>query len=104
MASFLSRLFGRSDKAGTAPAAPEEKEVYNDLVLIATPMAEGSQFRLAGRIERQDGEVVLVRTFIRADMFSVRDDAVSAAFRKGRQIVDQHGASLFSDGEPSRPV
>ena len=104
MASFLSRLFGRSDKAASAPAAPEEKEVYNDLVLVAAPMAEGSQFRLAGRIERQDGEVVLVRTFIRADMFSVRDDAVSAAFRKGRQIVDQHGASLFSDGEPSRSV
>lgn len=104
MASFLSKLFGLSGKTSVAAAAPEEREIYNDLILVATPMAEGSQFRLAGRIEKHDGDVVLARTFIRADLFSVRDDAVSAAFRKAKQIADQHGPSLFSDGVESRSV
>lgn len=104
MASFFSKLFGLSGKPDTPAATPEEKEIYNDLILIATPMAEGSQFRLAGRIEKHDGDVVLVRTFIRADLFSSRDDTVAAAFRKARQIADQHGASLFSDGEQTRSV
>ena len=104
MASFFSKLFGRPGKAEAPPATREEKEAYNDLVLVATPIAEGSQFRLAGRIEKQDGDLLLVRTFIRADLFSVRDDAVSAAFRKGRQIADQSGPSLFSDGAPTRSV
>ena len=33
-----------------------------------------------------------------------RDDTVASTFRKARQIADQHGSSLFSDGEESRPV
>lgn len=104
MASFLSKLFGFSGNSVSKAASPEERETYNDLVLVATPMQEGSQYRLAGRIEKQEGELLLVRTFIRADLFSSRDDTVSATFRKARQIADQHGPSLFSDGEQSRTV
>ena len=104
MASFFSKLFGLSGKSDAQAAAAEERETYNDLVLVATPMQEGSQYRLAGRIEKHGGDVVLVRTFVRADVFTSRDDTVAAAFRKGRQIVDQHGPSLFADGEATRNV
>lgn len=104
MASFFSKLFGLSGKSDSPAATPEDREIYNDLVLIAAPMKEGSQFRLAGRIEKHDGDVVLVRSFIRADLFTSRDDAVATAFRKARQIVDQNGPLLFSDGEQSRSV
>ncbi|MCV3737822.1 HlyU family transcriptional regulator [Rhizobium sp. TRM96647] len=104
MASFFSKLFGLSGKSEAQAPTPEDRETYNELVLVATPMPEGSQFRLAGRIEKHGGEVVLVRSFVRADVFTSRDDTVAAAFRKARQIVDQHGPSLFSDGEPSRNV
>lgn len=106
MASFFSKLFGSKAKSDSPAAvgAGEETESYNDLTLVAAPMKEGGQFRLAGRIEKRDGDVVLVRNFIRADLFASRDDTVAAAFRKGRQIVDQHGASLFSDRIPSRTV
>ena len=104
MASFFSKLFGRTGRTDTPAVVPEDKEIYNDLILVATPIAEGSQFRLAGRIEKHDGSLVLVRSFIRADLFSSRDDTVAAAFRKARQIADQHGASLFADGEESRTV
>jgi hypothetical protein len=47
---------------------------------------------------------VLVRTFIRADMFSSLDDANECTVRKAQQIIDQHGASLFGDGVKQRQV
>lgn len=104
MASFLSKLFGRS----SGPAAPakiaEATEAYNDLLLVAAPIPEGGQYRLAGRIEKRDGDRVLTRSFIRADLFSSRDDTVASTFRKAKQIADQHGTSLFSDGVDSRQV
>ena len=104
MASFFSKLFGRGGGSDTPAKIAEETESYNDLLLVAAPIPEGGQYRLAGRIEKQDGDRVMARTFIRADLFASRDDTVAATFRKARQIADQHGASLFGDGADSRPV
>jgi len=104
MASFFSKLFGRGGDQAPPAATKEETEAYNDLVLVAAPIQEGGQFRLAGRIEKRDGERVLIRSFIRADLFSSRDDTVAAIFRKARQIIDQTGPSLFADGAESRQV
>ena len=104
MASFFSKLFGRGGDSAAPAKIAEETEAYNDLLLVAAPIPEGGQYRLAGRIEKQDGERVLVRTFIRADIFASRDDTVASTFRKARQIADQHGASLFGDGAESRQV
>ena len=50
------------------------------------------------------GDRVFTRSFIRADLFSSRDDTVASTFRKAKQIVDQHGPSLFNDGVDSRQV
>jgi hypothetical protein len=110
MASFLSSILsmfsGGTSKgdADKAPAAPAASQSYNDCQIFAVPQREGSQFRLAGRIEKQVNGETLVRTFIRADVFSSVDDAVETTFRKAQQIIDQHGTSLFADGEPSRQV
>lgn len=104
MASFFSKLFGRGGGSSSPAKVAEESEAYNDLLLVAAPIQEGGQYRLAGRIEKRDGERVLIRTFIRADLFSSRDDTVASTFRKARQIADQHGASLFGDGVESRQV
>lgn len=104
MASFFSKLFGRASDSAAPAKVAEETEAYNDLTLVAAPMPEGGQFRLAGRIEKRDGDRVWTRSFIRADLFSSRDDTIASTFRKARQIVDQHGASLFSDGVDSRQV
>ncbi len=104
MASFFSKLFGRSGGSATPAKVAEENEAYNDHNLFAAPIHEGGQYRLAGRIEKQDGERVLILTFIRADLISSRDDTVASTFRKAKQIADQHGASLFSDGAESRQV
>lgn len=104
MASFFSKLFGRGGDTTTPAKVAEETEAYNDLTLVAAPIQEGGQYRLAGRIEKRDGDRVLTRSFIRADLFSSRDDTVASTFRKAKQIADQHGASLFSDGVDSRQV
>lgn len=104
MASFLSKLFGRGGDSATPAKVAEETEAYNDLLLVAAPIPEGGQYRLAGRIEKRDGDRVLTRSFIRADLFSSRDDTVASTFRKAKQIADQHGASLFGDGVDSRQV
>lgn len=103
MASIISRILGLFSGNGSAPAASvEESQTYADCTIFATPMREGSQLRLAGRIEKQVEGQVLIRTFIRADVFTDKDDAMDCTFRKGRQIIDQNGPSLFSDGVLTR--
>ncbi|MBU1315003.1 MAG: transcriptional activator HlyU [Alphaproteobacteria bacterium] len=105
MASFLSgilSIFSGGSRA-VAPAAPAaEPQTHGDCMIFATPLREGNQLRLAGRIEKEVGGEVLVRNFIRADVFTSMDEAVDCTFRKARQIIDQNGPSLFADGEKSR--
>ena len=100
MASFLSRLFGSfgAGKAESSSVSAEKAEVYNGFRLIAQPVRDGAQFRIAGRIETDADGNVLTREFIRADMFSSESEAIEFTLRKGRQIIDQMGASLFADG------
>lgn len=105
MASFFKKLFGLSDGEGaSAPAAAGKSETYADCLLRAAPQKEGAQYRLAGSIEKQVGDALLLRSFIRADLFSSHDDAIDASLRKARQIIDQTGPSLFNDGAASRQV
>lgn len=98
---ILSMLSGGGEQeAKPAPAA--EPQEHAGCKIFAEPVREGSQYRLAGRIEKAVDGQTLVRTFLRADMFTSLDDARECTFRKGQQIIDQNGASLFSDGAASR--
>lgn len=104
--SILSRILsiftGGSSGAAQAPAA--EPQTYKDCLIHAAPIAEGSQYRLAGRIEREIDGRLLERSFIRADVFTSRDDAIDGTFRKAQQIIDQNGPALFGDGAEKRSV
>ena len=109
MASFLSNILsvfsGSGKSSSEAAAGPSgEPQLYGDCTIYAEPQKEGGQYRLAGRIEKTSGEEILVRTFIRADMFSSLDDANECTVRKAQQIIDQHGGSLFGDGVKQRQV
>ena len=112
MASFLSNILsifsGRGDASAEAAKGGEalvaEQQLYGDCTIVATPQREGNQFRLAGRIEKQVAGETLVRNFIRADVFTSRDDAIETTFRKAHQIIEQNGPSLFGDGEKIRQV
>ncbi|WP_137131908.1 HlyU family transcriptional regulator [Rhizobium sp. FY34] len=92
---FLSIFSGTGSPAPQAPAA--EPQQHEGCMIFAEPIREGSQYRLAGRIEKDVDGQKLVRSFVRADMFTSMDDALECTFRKARQIIDQNGASLFSD-------
>ncbi len=97
--SFWKNLFGGGggEPRQETPAPGEE---YNGFTIRATPMSVGSEFQLAGRIEKEiDGELKTY-DFVRADRMSSRDDAVALAVSKGRQIIDEQGVGLFKQSWP----
>ncbi|KQO80202.1 HlyU family transcriptional regulator [Rhizobium sp. Leaf262] len=101
MASFFSKIlsaFGSSSPSD-APKQAETSEAhaYKDCTIYATPLKEGGQYRLAGRIEKTVGEETFTHEFVRADVFTSLDDAVECTVRKAQLIIDQNGPSLFSD-------
>lgn len=105
MASFLSNIFSLFSGSGKSaePAGNSVEPVeHGGCLIYAAPIREGSQFRLAGRIEKEVNGDVLVREFVRADVFTSMDDAVEYTIKKAQQIIDQNGSSLFADGEKSR--
>ncbi|NTJ42060.1 transcriptional activator HlyU [Agrobacterium larrymoorei] len=100
MASFFAKLFSAFG-SGQSEQTPQKTEAaqahpYGDCLIYPTPMKEGGQYRLAGRIEKKAGDEVLVHEFVRADMFSSLDDAVECTVRKAQLIIDQNGPSLFT--------
>lgn len=97
-------MFGLGGGDSKPSGGGERMERIGEFAVYATPMKEGAQWRLAGRIENDAPEGLMVRRFIRADLFSSQDDAIETTFRKAKQIIDQHGVGLFGDGSADRPV
>ena len=107
MSSFLSRLFGgRGGAAGAAgrTGEPGEPVGHQGLFVIPAPVREGSQWRVAGAIARDEGDGAPRREFTRADTVASREEAVTLSVRKGRQIIDERGATLFAEGSSGGPV
>jgi hypothetical protein len=95
--SFLSKLFGGGDKAAGAPAGDKEldQESYKGYLIKAVEMRAGSEYQLCGSIEKEiDGELKLYK-FVRADRMSSKDDVISMALAKGRQIIDEQGDGIY---------
>lgn len=111
MASFFSKLFGGGGKPGAnddGDSGRGEAVTYKDFSIAASPMRDGEQWRLCGVIAKtvagtgEDEEpTVLERTFIRADLYTSREEAETFAIRKGQQIIDEQGDRLFADGAPT---
>lgn len=104
MASFLSRLFGGlTGKASEDTATPQRGEAvdYEGFKICAAPDKADNQWRLAGVIVKPGDDGDLERIFIRADLFSSREEAETYAIRKGQQIIDEQGERLFTDGAPT---
>ncbi|MBL0372849.1 transcriptional activator HlyU [Rhizobium sp. KVB221] len=102
MAGFFSKLFGGSSSVATP--TKEQTQKIGEYTVYATPRKEGAQYRLAGRIEHEANGQKMVRNFVRADLFSSESDTVETTFRKAKQIIDQHGSTLFGDGAAERQV
>lgn len=98
--SFLKKLFGGGGKVAatsSGPSASVAEESYRDLLIEATPIKDGGQYRLAGTVSMGSGEARREHRFVRADVFQTADEAAHAALRKGRQLIDEQGDALFRD-------
>jgi hypothetical protein len=96
--SFWKNLFGGGGSA--EPPAPPPGEDYKGFTIRATPMKVGSEYQLAGTIEKDMDGALKTYKFVRADRLNSRDEAESFALAKGRQIVDEQGVSMFKDSWP----
>ena len=93
--SFLKKLFGGGNDGGDGGAASAASVSYEGYTIQPAPLKEGGQFRLAGTITKTvDGEEK-THQFIRADLFSSADDCIEVCIRKGKQLIDQQGDSIF---------
>jgi len=95
--SFLSKLFGGGSK-DTVPAGDKalDQESYKGFLIKAIEMRAGSEYQLAGTIEKEIGGELKTYKFVRADRMSSKDDLISMALGKGRQIIDEQGDRIFS--------
>ena len=92
--SLFKKLFGGD---GGAPAAPKPvaEAVHEGCHIVAAPMREGDQFRLAGTISKEiDGETK-THQLIRADVFPSAETAAEATIRKAKRVIDEQGDRLF---------
>ncbi|WDR05168.1 HlyU family transcriptional regulator [Devosia rhodophyticola] len=96
--SFLKKLFGGGEASSDEPKgdAVLGKEDYKDFTIKAIEMRAGSEYQLAGTIEKEvDGEIKSYR-FVRADRMGSKDDLIALAINKGRQIIDEQGTGIFN--------
>jgi hypothetical protein len=93
--SFLKKLFGLGGSEPKAEATPAMEE-HKGFRIVATPMAVGREYQVAGTITREVDGVVREHKFIRVDRLPSKEEAVSFIFMKGRQIVDQMGDRMFN--------
>lgn len=89
--SLFSRLFG----GGGSKEPSAETLEYNGFHITPEPIAEDGQYRLAARIVGEVGGETKEHRLIRADVMRDRDEAVEAAVRKAKQLIDQQGERLF---------
>ncbi|RUT35019.1 hypothetical protein EMQ25_03435 [Arsenicitalea aurantiaca] len=93
--SFWKKLLGGGDDPQVATGqGPEES--YKGFTIRASLLPAGSEFQLAGTIEKEIDGVLKRHDFVRADRFSSKEDAQQLTLVKGRQIIDEQGERIFS--------
>jgi hypothetical protein len=93
--SFLQRLFGGGKSERVAEPAAEAE--HNGFAIVAMPIEESGQYRLAGVVRKEIGGEMREHRLFRADTFSDRDSAAAATIEKAKQAIDERGDALFSD-------
>lgn len=93
--SLLSRLFGAGPQTGGAEPPQRDPEAYNGYAIQPEPISEGSQWRVAARIEKEVGGEVKTHHMIRADLLGDADMAVEESLRKAKRLIDEQGDTIF---------
>lgn len=88
---FLARLFG------TKPSVEQQVEPveYKGFLIYPDALAEGGQYRIAGRITKEiDGELKTHR-FIRSDLLPSAESANELMLQKAQLLIEQMGEKIF---------
>lgn len=94
---FLRRRGGGDEPGG--PGEIAGRETYEGLEVLARPIREGDQWRLAGTVRRPGDETGPSHDFVRADTMADRDECVRMSLLKGRQLIDERGERLLPEGD-----
>ncbi|UPQ89912.1 HlyU family transcriptional regulator [Vibrio sinaloensis] len=89
---LFSRLFGGSKIQEAPPVEPVE---YKGYLIYQEALAEGGQFRIAGRITKQFGDETKSHRFIRSDVLATESDANEFMLKKAQMFIDQMGDNIF---------
>ncbi|NOI83073.1 transcriptional regulator [Vibrio tubiashii] len=89
---LFSRLFGGQKEQPKVEVEPIE---YKGYLIYQEALAEGGQYRIAGRITKQFGEEVKTHRFIRSDVLPSKSDANEFMLKKAQMFVDQMGDNIF---------
>ncbi len=93
--SFLKKLFGGSNGAGTGAPANADMVEYEGFMIAPTPMEEGGQYRVCALIRKEIDGDMKEHKLIRADICSSLQEASDMSLRKARQMIDERGDRLF---------
>lgn len=90
---LFSRLFGGAKEP--KPAVEVTPIEYKGFLIYQEAIAEGGQYRIAGRITKEmDGETKTHR-FIRSDVLATQSDADEFMLKKAQMFIDQMGDNIF---------
>ncbi|MCK6263606.1 HlyU family transcriptional regulator [Vibrio sp. ZSDE26] len=92
---LFSRLFGFGNKSSKTEVEVEPIE-YKGFLIYQEPIAEGGQYRIAGRITKEVNTELKSHRFIRSDVLSNKDDANELMLKKSQMFIDQMGDNIFS--------
>ena len=102
--SFWKKLFGGGgDESSAGAGASGPHEDYKGFTIRAALVPAGSEYQLAGSIEKEVGGELKRHDFVRADRFASKDEAQSFTLAKGRQIIDEQGEAVFNQSWPAKP-
>lgn len=90
---FFSRFFGGSERSVEVKSV--EPVEYKGFQIFPESTAEGGQFRIAGRIEKNIDGITKTHRFIRSDLLGTEDDANQLMLKKSQMFIDQMGDKIF---------
>ncbi|MGE6180815.1 HlyU family transcriptional regulator [Aeromonas salmonicida] len=92
---MLKKLFTALFGGQPAQAVDVTPSEYAGYLIYPEPMAEGGQYRLAGRITKELDGVLQTHRFIRSDLFANPADAERFMVQKAHTFIDQTGDHMF---------
>jgi hypothetical protein len=92
---MLKKLFTALFASKPAPVVEVTPTEYAGYLIYPEPMAEGGQYRLAGRITKEMDDMLQTHIFIRSDLFANPADAERFMVQKAHTFIDQMGDRMF---------